>query len=119
MVQGRIYERRCDLTPAGDRLVYFAASFRQPLHSWTAISRPPYLTALALWPKGDCSVLMTRDHWREPHCNQLAGLHLMVGAFLDHNELLLVLNPDREHPAPTGQPFATSTLADSIELFSR
>jgi hypothetical protein len=52
--KGRIYERRCDLTPAGDGLVYFAASFRQPLYSWTAISRPPYLTALALWPKGDC-----------------------------------------------------------------
>ncbi len=23
-------------------------------YAWTAISRPPYLTALALWPKGDC-----------------------------------------------------------------
>jgi hypothetical protein len=23
------------------------------LRSWTAISKPPYLTALALWPKGD------------------------------------------------------------------
>jgi hypothetical protein len=52
--KGRMYERRCDLSPAGDRLVYFAASFHQPLYSWTAISRPPYLTALALLPKGDC-----------------------------------------------------------------
>jgi len=52
--KGRIYERRCDLTPNGEGLVYFAASFRKPLYSWTAISRPPYLTALALWPKGDC-----------------------------------------------------------------
>jgi hypothetical protein len=23
-------------------------------YAWTAVSRPPYLTALALWPKGDC-----------------------------------------------------------------
>ena len=23
-------------------------------YAWTAISRPPFLTALALWPKGDC-----------------------------------------------------------------
>jgi hypothetical protein len=23
-------------------------------YAWTAISKPPYLTALALWPKGDC-----------------------------------------------------------------
>jgi hypothetical protein len=51
---GRIYERRCDLTPNGDALVYFAASYQQPFYSWTAISKPPFLTALALWPKGDC-----------------------------------------------------------------
>ncbi|MBV9073048.1 MAG: hypothetical protein JOZ10_05395 [Acidobacteria bacterium] len=23
-------------------------------YAWTAVSKPPYLTALALWPKGDC-----------------------------------------------------------------
>lgn len=50
---GRIYPRRCDLSPNGDLLCYFAAKFGGPLRSWTAISRPPYLTALALWPKGD------------------------------------------------------------------
>ena len=52
--KGRIYERRCDLSPSGDMLVYFAASFRRPYYSWTAVSRPPFFTALALWPKGDC-----------------------------------------------------------------
>jgi hypothetical protein len=52
--KGRIYERRCDLSPRGDMLIYFAAKHRPPLYSWTAISRPPWLTALALWPKGDC-----------------------------------------------------------------
>jgi hypothetical protein len=51
--KGRIYERRCDLSPSGDLLIYFAAKHRGPLPSWTAISKPPYLTALALWPKGD------------------------------------------------------------------
>jgi hypothetical protein len=50
--QGRIYERRCDLSPSGDLLVYFAANFRAPPYSWTAISRPPYLAALALWQNG-------------------------------------------------------------------
>jgi hypothetical protein len=49
----RIYERRCDLSPDGDLLIYFAANYKRPLRSWTAISRPPYLTALALWKKGD------------------------------------------------------------------
>jgi hypothetical protein len=34
-------------------LLYFAASWKQPYFSWSAVSRPPYLTALALWPKGD------------------------------------------------------------------
>jgi hypothetical protein len=52
--KGRIYEHRCDLSPDGERLLYFAASYKPPHFSWTAISRPPFLTALALWPKGDC-----------------------------------------------------------------
>ena len=50
--KGRIYERRCDLSPSGERLIYFAATNKAPLYSWTAISRPPYLTALALWKNG-------------------------------------------------------------------
>jgi hypothetical protein len=53
-LKGRVYERRCDLSPDGKLLVYFAADFRRSVGSWTAISRPPYFTALALWPKGDC-----------------------------------------------------------------
>jgi hypothetical protein len=52
-LKGRIYERRCDLSPGGDFLLYFAANYRKPLRSWSAVSRPPFLTALALWPKGD------------------------------------------------------------------
>jgi len=57
---GRIYESRCDLSPGGDLFVYFASkqtasqAASDYTYAWTAISRPPYLTALALWPKGDC-----------------------------------------------------------------
>ncbi len=51
--KGRLYERRCDVSADGRHLVYFAAKWQGPYESWTAISRPPYLTALALWPKGD------------------------------------------------------------------
>jgi hypothetical protein len=51
--KGRIYERRSDLSPEGDKMIYFAANNKKPYRSWTAISKPPYLTALALWPKGD------------------------------------------------------------------
>jgi hypothetical protein len=57
---GRIYERRSDLSPDGTLFVYFAARHdaRQRAsdytEAWTAISRPPWFTALTLWPKGDC-----------------------------------------------------------------
>ena len=50
--KGRIYERRCDLSPDGELLLYFAAKYRGT-YSWSAVSKPPYLTALAMWPKGD------------------------------------------------------------------
>ncbi len=52
-LKGRIYERRCDLSHDGELLVYFAAKWETPTSTWTAISRPPHLTALAFWPKGD------------------------------------------------------------------
>ncbi len=48
--KGRIFERRCDLSPSGEMLVYLAAKHKGSIGTWTAISRPPYLTALALWP---------------------------------------------------------------------
>jgi hypothetical protein len=52
-LKARIYERRCDLSPDGEFLLYFAANWRKPYQSWSAVSRPPYFSALALWPKGD------------------------------------------------------------------
>jgi len=52
-LKGRVYEHRCDLSPNGDFLVYFAATYKGPYSTWTAISRPPFFSALALWPKGD------------------------------------------------------------------
>ena len=58
---GKIYDRRSDLSPDGSLLVYFAQKIdgrtlidREYTYAWTAVSKPPYLTALALWPKGDC-----------------------------------------------------------------
>jgi hypothetical protein len=52
-IKGRVYERRCDLSPNGEYLIYFAANHKPPYGTWTAISRPPFFTALALWPKGN------------------------------------------------------------------
>jgi hypothetical protein len=58
---GRVYDRRCDLSPDGSLWIYFASKINRHTladseytYAWTAISRPPYFTALALWPKGDC-----------------------------------------------------------------
>lgn len=56
-IRGRVYERRCDLSPDGKYLIYFAQNFARPERtggSWTAISKLPWWTALALWKKGDC-----------------------------------------------------------------
>lgn len=48
---GRIYPERCDLSPDGAWFVYFAGKFKGPTPTYTALSRPPWLTAHALWPE--------------------------------------------------------------------
>jgi len=56
-MKGRIYERRSDLSPDGEHFIYFAMNGRwdsKVKGSWTAISRVPYLKAVALYAKGDC-----------------------------------------------------------------
>lgn len=56
-LRGRIYERRSDLSPDGKFFIYFAMNGKwqsETKGSWTAISRAPYLNALALFAKGDC-----------------------------------------------------------------
>lgn len=96
---GRIYERRCDLSPDGSKLVYFASKFsgrtlRDTAYTcaWTAVSKPPFFTALALWPKGDCwhgGGLFEKDHfvWLNhkpevavPHPSHKPGKHIKVRA---------------------------------------
>jgi hypothetical protein len=54
--RGRIYADKCDLSPDGRLFVYaafqgsrFGTSYTD---SWTAVSRPPWLHALILWPMG-------------------------------------------------------------------
>ena len=54
-LKGRIYEERAALSLNGELLAYFAMDLRARRRTigtrptWIAISRPPYLTALALW----------------------------------------------------------------------
>lgn len=56
---GRIFPDRSDVSPDGKLWIYFAGKWTGRAaaggykSTWTAVSRPPYLTALALWPIGD------------------------------------------------------------------
>lgn len=57
-MHGKIYAERCGLSPNGELFVYFAMKRGKVNESdgysytFTAVSRPPYLTALAMWPAG-------------------------------------------------------------------
>ena len=88
---GRIYERECDLSPDGALFLYFASKITartlrdlKYTYAWTAISKPPYLTALALWPKGDI--------WG-------GG-----GLFRDRRTITLNHDPDHMAPHPAHRP---------------
>lgn len=67
---GRIYPERCDLSPDGQLLVYFAM---RRGHTWNAVSRPPHFTPLAVW--------------EEP------GTWGGGGRFVDDRHLLMRANP--------------------------
>jgi hypothetical protein len=55
-LKGRIYEDKCGLSPDGRFFIYFAYDGRPHREygpSWTAVSRAPWLKAIALYAKGD------------------------------------------------------------------
>lgn len=50
-MKARVDENSFDLSPDGRLIVYWARSnTKRDLREWTAVSKPPYFTALALWP---------------------------------------------------------------------
>lgn len=55
-LRGRIYEDKCDLSPDGELFVYAAFQGNRLstgyTQSYTAVSRPPWLHALTVWPMG-------------------------------------------------------------------
>ena len=92
----------CDLSPDGSKLLYLAIkitgrTLADPEYgtSWTAISRPPYLTALALWPN--------RYEWE---MSWGGG-----GLFLSHRKVWLNLPEDeaQAHPAHPPRRLTAST----------
>jgi hypothetical protein len=78
-------------------LIYFAQKINdrtlkdsQYTYAWSAISRPPYLTALALWPKGDC--------WH-------GG-----GLFQEDNTVVLNHKPEAAIPHPNHSPHGVNVI---------
>lgn len=77
-LRGRIYERRCDLSPDGKHLIYFAMGTPrapQTKATWTAISRAPYLKAEVFWSKGDAwagggMFLSSDTYWLNRSCTE-------------------------------------------------
>jgi len=54
-IKQRIYLDRCDLSPDGQNFIYFTLSGHWSDESeaaYSVVSRPPYFTALSLFPKG-------------------------------------------------------------------
>ncbi|MEX0750180.1 MAG: hypothetical protein WD359_05165, partial [Dehalococcoidia bacterium] len=53
---GRVYPRRCDVSPDGSLFAYFIHKATGgpdvSVDSWAAVSRPPFFTSLALWAVG-------------------------------------------------------------------
>lgn len=53
--RGRIHESSCDVSPDGKLFVYSAQKVirigEKRVLDWTAVSRPPYVTPLAIWPQ--------------------------------------------------------------------
>lgn len=73
----------CDLSPSGGLLIYFAlngVAGTPVTASWTAISKPPWFTALALWPEkgmtyGGGGVFASDDEvYLRTRCEPLAGM---------------------------------------------
>jgi len=78
---GRIYEECCSISPDGNLFAYLAAKHQgnhgtDDCHAWTAISRPPWLTAIAFWPQtgtqgisatfvDNTTLIISHPHWDE------------------------------------------------------
>ncbi|MGI9389118.1 MAG: hypothetical protein ACR2O1_03595 [Boseongicola sp.] len=55
-IKNKVYVERCGLSPDGQHFIYFLLDGRwnsDGLGSFTALSQPPYWTALSLFPQGD------------------------------------------------------------------
>jgi len=82
---GRIYHDGCSVSPDGSLFAYFATKYGGPKtrdvdYAWTAVSKLPWLTALALWPQTETwggnakfvdnqTLLIDCPHWERLRTN--------------------------------------------------
>ncbi|HEV7282825.1 MAG TPA: hypothetical protein VGN57_21645 [Pirellulaceae bacterium] len=109
-IKGRISEEACDISPDGALLVYFICQYSRSgtsfSEAYTAVSRLPWLKALALWPNADGygppwgggrfhgqRILSLRNSRSKPHPDFLpTGLHIApsdTSEFAEAREFLL------------------------------
>lgn len=147
-IGGRVYTRRCDLSPDGELLVgaftnYSTSQARQraergepSFEGWTAVSRPPYFTALAVWEglgawngggvwRDSRHLALNLPAYRDPHQvgNGLAveplGLHRsedepIYSMRLESHGWVTVRNPEWRETNPEWRERARA-LSDAIE----
>lgn len=59
-IKGKVFVERSDVSPDGRYLIAAISNYRESRHHaedlnfWTAISRPPYFTAIAMWGSAGC-----------------------------------------------------------------
>lgn len=81
-IKGTVYFERCDVSPDGRYLVAAIANYgkirqhERQLEYWTAISRPPYFTAIAIW--GSYGSYEGGGFWRS---NNEVSLNNLVSTF--------------------------------------
>lgn len=100
-LKGRIYERRCDLSPDGKYMIYFAMNGKwtsRTKGSWTAISRTPWLKAIGLWSNGSGwnggGLFMTKS-----------SFWLNIARMTENEQLLVPGSLTRHHEFPFHQSY--------------
>lgn len=86
-LKGRVYEYRMDVSPSGAYVVYLAANYGRKVDTWTAVSKPPFFTALAAWPNNGAwggGGLFTSD------------TKLMLNHSVHHMEMLEGFKPNKK-----------------------
>lgn len=76
----KIYEERCDLSPDGQHFIFFTLDgkwWNDTEGAYTVISKPPYFTALALFPEG--STWGGGGRFVDNHYYTAVGGHDLIG----------------------------------------